>query len=37
MAFTVTNGKISRIDALLDPDRLAALELGIPVGEDEPR
>jgi RNA polymerase sigma factor (sigma-70 family) len=30
MAFTVTNGKISRIDALLDPERLAALDLSIP-------
>jgi RNA polymerase sigma factor (sigma-70 family) len=30
MAFTVTRGKISRIDALLDPERLAALELRIP-------
>jgi RNA polymerase sigma factor (sigma-70 family) len=26
MAFTVTDGRIARIDALLDPDRLAALE-----------
>jgi RNA polymerase sigma-70 factor (ECF subfamily) len=27
MAFTVTNGKITRIDALLDPERLGRLEL----------
>jgi RNA polymerase sigma-70 factor (ECF subfamily) len=27
MAFTVTNGKIVQIDALLDPDRLAQLDL----------
>jgi RNA polymerase sigma-70 factor (ECF subfamily) len=27
LAFTVTNGKIVQIDALLDPDRLAQLEL----------
>lgn len=30
MAFTVTNGKITQIDALLDPDRLAQLDLSIP-------
>jgi hypothetical protein len=30
MAFTVTNGKITQIDALLDPERLARLELSIP-------
>jgi RNA polymerase sigma factor (sigma-70 family) len=28
MAFTVTNGKIVQIDALLDPERLAKLDLG---------
>ncbi len=28
MAFTVTNGRITQIDALLDPDRLARLDLG---------
>jgi hypothetical protein len=28
MAFTVTNGRITRIDALLDPERLARLEIG---------
>jgi RNA polymerase sigma factor (sigma-70 family) len=30
MAFTVTNGKITRIDALVDPERLEHLGLGIP-------
>jgi hypothetical protein len=30
MAFTVTNGKITRIDALADPDRLAQLDLTFP-------
>ncbi len=30
MAFTVTNGKIVRIDALVDPERLAQLDLGLP-------
>ena len=35
MAFTVTNGKITQIDALLDPDRLARLELSIPPTEDK--
>ena len=29
MAFTVTNGKIVQIDALLDPERLEQLELSI--------
>jgi RNA polymerase sigma-70 factor, ECF subfamily len=29
MAFTVTKGKITRIDTLLDPERLARLETGI--------
>jgi RNA polymerase sigma-70 factor (ECF subfamily) len=29
MAFTVTNGKIAQIDALLDPERLARLDLSI--------
>jgi hypothetical protein len=28
MAFTVTNGKIAAIDALLDPERLALLDFG---------
>jgi RNA polymerase sigma-70 factor (ECF subfamily) len=35
MAFTVTNGKITQIDALLDPERLAQLELHIPPLEDK--
>jgi hypothetical protein len=30
MGFTVTNGKIIQIDALLDPERLAQLDLRIP-------
>jgi RNA polymerase sigma factor (sigma-70 family) len=30
MAFTVTNGKITQIDALLDPERLARLDLSVP-------
>jgi RNA polymerase sigma-70 factor (ECF subfamily) len=30
MAFTVTNGKIARIDVLLDPERLGRLDLTIP-------
>jgi hypothetical protein len=30
MAFTVTNGKITAVDALLDPERLAQLDLTIP-------
>ena len=30
MAFTVTNGKIAQIDALLDPERLKQLDLSIP-------
>jgi RNA polymerase sigma-70 factor (ECF subfamily) len=30
MAFTVTNGTIVQIDALLDPERLAQLDLGVP-------
>lgn len=30
MAFTVTSGKISRIDALADPERLAQLGLAVP-------
>ncbi|HEX6460508.1 MAG TPA: sigma-70 family RNA polymerase sigma factor [Thermoleophilaceae bacterium] len=32
MAFTVTNGRITRIDALLDPERLARLGIRIPPG-----
>ena len=30
MAFTVTDGKITQIDALVDPDRLAQLDLAFP-------
>jgi hypothetical protein len=30
MAFTVTNRKITQIDALVDPDRLARLGLTVP-------
>ena len=30
MAFTVTDGKITQIDALVDPDRLAQLDLTFP-------
>lgn len=35
MAFTVTGGRIARIDALLDPERLAALDLSVPPGPGE--
>lgn len=35
MAFTVANGRISRIDALLDPARLAQLDLTFPATADE--
>ena len=35
MAFTVTNGKIAQIDALLDPERLNRLDLISPSGADE--
>jgi hypothetical protein len=28
MAFTVTNGRIVRIDALVDPERLAQIDAG---------
>jgi hypothetical protein len=31
MAFTVRNGRIARIDALLDPERLAKLDLALPM------
>lgn len=34
MAFTVTQGKITRIDTLLDPERLARLDLSIPPAPD---
>jgi RNA polymerase sigma-70 factor (ECF subfamily) len=33
MAFTVTNGEITQIHALLDPERLARLDIGIPPEE----
>jgi RNA polymerase sigma-70 factor (ECF subfamily) len=36
MAFAITNGKITQIDALLDPERLATLELRLPSTDDEP-
>ena len=36
MAFTVTKGKITQIDALLDPQRLARLGLTIPPTADKP-
>jgi RNA polymerase sigma-70 factor (ECF subfamily) len=34
MAFTVTNGRITQIDALLDPERLARLEFIVPPTAD---
>jgi hypothetical protein len=37
MAFTVTNGKIVQIDVLLDPERLAQLDLSFPPIADEDR
>src|ERR687891_19108 len=37
MAFTVTNGKIVQIDALLDPERLVQLDLSLPPIADEHR
>jgi len=37
MAFTVTNGKIAHIDALVDPDRLPQLDLAIPPIEQTPQ
>ncbi len=36
MAFTVTNGKIVQIDALLDPERLEQLDLSVPGGASRP-
>jgi RNA polymerase sigma-70 factor (ECF subfamily) len=36
MAFTVTNGKITQIDALVDPERLGKLNLAIPPREEQP-
>ena len=35
MAFAVTNGKITRIDALVDPERLGQLNLTIPPLEEQ--
>jgi RNA polymerase sigma-70 factor (ECF subfamily) len=35
MAFTTSNGRITRIDALVDPERLDHLDLTIPTIEDE--
>jgi RNA polymerase sigma-70 factor (ECF subfamily) len=32
MAFTITGGKITQIDALVDPERLAQLDLTLPSG-----
>ena len=37
MAFTTSNGGITRIDALLDPERLAHLDLTIPTIEGGPQ
>jgi hypothetical protein len=37
MAFTVANENNIRIDALVDPERLGALELRSPARDDEPR
>lgn len=34
MAFTISHGRIARIDALLDPERLRELELPTPSSED---
>jgi hypothetical protein len=36
IAFTITDNKIARIDALLDPERLAQLDLNIPPIAREP-
>jgi RNA polymerase sigma factor (sigma-70 family) len=36
MAFTVSNGRITQIDALLDPERLARLDLSFPPAADRP-
>lgn len=35
MAFTVTNGRITEIDSLVDPERIAQLELHVPPIPDE--
>ena len=37
MAFTVTNGKITQIDALVDPERLGQLNLAIPPLKEQRR
>jgi ketosteroid isomerase-like protein len=37
MAFTITNGKIARIDAVLDPERLDRLDLRLPAVSDADR
>ena len=37
MAFTVSNGKIAQIDALVDPERLARLDVNLSPKPDEPR
>ena len=37
MAFTVTNGKITQIDALVDPERLGQLNLVIPPADEQRR
>ncbi|HEY1316683.1 MAG TPA: sigma-70 family RNA polymerase sigma factor [Gaiella sp.] len=37
MAFTVAGGKIAAIDALLDPERLARLDLTVPGSDDTDR
>lgn len=37
MAFTVTNARITQIDALLDPERLAGLDFSLPADECSPR
>jgi hypothetical protein len=37
MAFTVTNGRIAQIDALVDPQRLAQLDLRLsPIADEQP-
>jgi hypothetical protein len=33
MGFTIVNGKIAVIDAIGDPERLAAITAAIPTGE----
>jgi RNA polymerase sigma-70 factor (ECF subfamily) len=36
MAFTITEARITAIDALVDPDRLAQLALALPGDDEEP-